>query len=354
MNKLLTISVLFFSTSLVFAQQESQSSQFMINPFMTNPAYSSSEDISHLQTGFRKQWNGIKGAPTSKYISYHTPINKPDWARTHPGDFHNWHGTGALIKQDQIGAFSFLKAQANYSFNIGLTEGENYGYYHVDGLRVALGTFLEFQNYNVDKAILEQSLNSSGGYVFNSLAANDRTLIGLPESQNNFNLGLGGLIYYLEKYYLGLSVSQVLNSNKDYNYSYANHYYISGTYKTKINERSFLIPSLLVKKVFAAPWSYELNIRYDLDDKYFLGMAYRNEDAASVIVGYRSQPKREIKHFRETKSPFSFEVFYSYDITVNSLRNKDIADRSKGSHEITLGFYLSRAYRERNAEDTWR
>ena len=34
------------------------------------------------------------------YLSTQTTIGKPHWGRTHPGDWHNWHGIGAIISKD--------------------------------------------------------------------------------------------------------------------------------------------------------------------------------------------------------------------------------------------------------------
>ena len=94
--KKIFILIIHFCSFLVYSQQEPQSSQFMINPFIVNPAYSSVEDLAHFQLRYRKQWEGIDNTPSTSYLSFHTPINKSRWARTHPGDFRNWHGAGLL------------------------------------------------------------------------------------------------------------------------------------------------------------------------------------------------------------------------------------------------------------------
>ena len=152
--KYIVLLIIHCCSFLVYSQQEPQSSQFMINPFIVNPAYSSVEDLAHFQLGYRKQWEGIDNTPSTSYLSFHAPINKPRWARTHPGDFHDWHGTGGVIIRDNIGAFNFTRIQANYSYNLGLSKGEDYGYYHVDGLRISFGANLGIDSYGVDKDAL--------------------------------------------------------------------------------------------------------------------------------------------------------------------------------------------------------
>ena len=46
------------------------------------------------------------------------------------------------------------------------------------------------------------------------------------------------------------------------------------------------------------------------------------------------------------------EVFYTYDFTLNALGDRDLNTTSRGSHEITVGFFLFPSFTERNAEDT--
>lgn len=353
MKELVSYIIFIALSGSLFSQQEYQSSQFMINPFLINPAYSTSEDYVDLKASYRNQWQGVENAPQTTYISLHTPVGKPRWSRTHPGDFHNWHGTGMIFMKDDIGPYTFTRVQANYSYNIGLSAGKKYGYYHVDGLRVAIGTFLTYQNNQLNKKELTQSVSSSGGTVYNPLAGEDETLAGLPANQSNFNMAFGGLLYYLEKYYLGVTVTQLFGVEDDFNYTYAKHYYLTGTYKANLGQRSYLIPSVIAKKVFGTPWSYELNTRYDLDDTYFIGGTYRSQDAMAAMIGYRFNPDRKVLKFRERVSSFSFEVYYTYDFTINALRKKGLENRSNGSHEITLGILMAPKYKERNAEDTW-
>ena len=67
---------------------------------------------------------------------------------------------------------------------------------------------------------------------------------------------------------------------------------------------------------------FELNARgiYKLNsNNYWLGVAYRTEDAASILLGL------------DMGSGFNFA--YSYDITTSGLNTV-----SNGSHEITLGY----------------
>ncbi len=353
MKRILTIALLVLGFKAM-AQQEFQSSQFMVNPFLINPAYSSAEDLFDVQASYRKQWVGIEGAPVTQYLSVHTPVGKPHFARTHPGDFHNWHGTGLVLMQDKVGPISFTRAQANYSYNLGLTKGRKYGYQHVDGLRVALGTFVGIHNYSVDMDYLKQSETSTGETVYNPASGEDISINALQQSSTTVNISFGGLIYYLETYYFGASFSQILKGDEENHLTYRPHAYLMGAYKARLSDRTFLIPSFVLKKAFDAPWSTEINLRLDHEETYFAGVSLRQSDALVAMVGYHFHPKKQVRNFRQTQKPFQFQVYYSYDMTLNALGKNDLAEQSRGSHEITVGILLSPKFSERNAEDTWR
>ena len=69
-----TLTMLFCSE--IFAQQESQYTQYMYNTMLFNPGYTGSRDVGSFFGMFRTQWVGIKGAPTNGSISYHQPMER--------------------------------------------------------------------------------------------------------------------------------------------------------------------------------------------------------------------------------------------------------------------------------------
>ncbi len=337
-----------------FAQQEMQSSNFMINPFLFNPAYSSVDDNMDIKLGYRYQWVGLQGSPQTSYISFHTPINKSHFSRSSGGDFHNWHGVGAVAMHDRIGAFSNIKIKANYSYNLALTKGRGYGKNHQDGLRIALGVFVGWNHFTLDKDILAQKNTSGATNVSSSSTLNDPTYQSLNRysSQPVMDIDIGGMLYYQETYYLGVSSSQVLQSNTQISEGsdLSRHFYVTGLLKLQLNESFYLIPSVITKMTSGAPLSYNFNTRLDWKDKVYIGVGYRSKDAITGMLGtqvsWGSQSNR-------TKDKYLLNVFYSYDYTINGLKNSIYQHRSSGAHEVTIALFLSPLYRERNAEDTW-
>ena len=58
------ILLIVFSVQFVFctaiAQQAAQYTQYMVNPYLMNPALSSVEDMIDIKTGYRTQWVGFQ------------------------------------------------------------------------------------------------------------------------------------------------------------------------------------------------------------------------------------------------------------------------------------------------------
>ena len=339
------------------AQQEVQVSQYIVSPMLINPAFSSIDDYWETNFVYRNQWVGIQDAPVTYYVSTQTTIGKPHFASTHKGDFHNWHGIAGLLMKDQIGPFSKNRLKANYSYNIGLTKGKKYGASHEDGLRLALGVFADYSSIKVDKTLLSQSQTSTGDRVSNYLTETDITHIGLSSSSDpSLDFELGFMFSYDNTFFLGASSSQILQNQEVYGgYGGLNrHYFITGMVKTHLTEQWFLISSFLTKMVEGAPVSWDLGIQLDWTDKVFLGGGYRHEDAMSLLAGYRHQWGENVKHFRKSKNNYITQIFYNYDITTSRLGDRNLEQRSHGSHEITVGFLLPPKYKERNAESTWK
>ena len=341
-----------------FGQQDIQSSQFMINPFLLNPAYSSMDESLDTKISHRNQWIGVEGAPKTSYLSSHVPIGKPLWAQTHPGDFHNWHGAGFQVLNDKIGAYNNYRFNANYSYNLGLSQGDGYGYEHTDGFRIALGTFFGWNYYSVDGDILSKSKTSTGSRIDNDVVYTDDTyneLVGIGSSLN-FDMSFGALLYYGNKYFLGVSSSQIFeNDIKITSESKLNrHYFITGKYKHRVSEPLYIIPSVIFKYVHNTPLSYNLNVRVDWWDQLFAGLGYRSGDAITLMAGAEVKWGEKIKNFRRDKHRYRMHIYYTYDYTTSKLNTKNLLGRSKGSHEITIAFLLPPFYIERNPEDTWK
>ncbi len=61
-------------SSLTFAQDIGNFTQFFFNPYSLNPSFAGIDGRSALYAAYRKQWSGIEGSPTIANLSFHSPI----------------------------------------------------------------------------------------------------------------------------------------------------------------------------------------------------------------------------------------------------------------------------------------
>lgn len=342
MRKVLTLTLLVVAASFAKAQQQAQYSQYMVNPFLINPSLSSAQDYVDIMTGYRSQWTGFDGAPETVYLSGHMPLNKPHVIMTHPGDYHNWYGIGGLIMQDKTGPISQTSFYGNFSYNLKITEGHGFGLQHQDGIRLAFGMFLGGKQFSVNPNEIDLTGEGPGSGSFSDAAIN-------AAAQSKFvaDASLGAYLYFGERFYVGFSSFQLFGNKIKYNETeesrLARHYFYNIGAKFQLQRDWYFMPSILVKNVFPATPSVDLNARVDYKDTFYGGLSYRHGDALVAMLG------TIIDLAPNNKKHYKLNIGYSYDITTSDIRTV-----SNGSHEVILGIQLPPMYVDRNAEDTWK
>ncbi len=327
----LIVLAFFVSAEIAYTQQYQQVSQYMLNPYLSNPAMAGAEDFIDIKSGYRKQWAGLEGAPTTFYVSGHTPIGKVYGARTHKGDYGNWHGVGAYLyadnagallgKNDQVRSAGFKRngAYLSYAYNIQLSKGSGYGFSHKDGIRLSMGAFLGVQNH---------CIGCDNGFIFDN-GPNGTQDAAVDEQIRSVNpdAALGMRFYFRELFYTDLAAFQIFANG-----NLSRHYLAAAGAKIEIINQGYLMPSVLIKTVGPAPVAIDLNCRFDYHDLFYAGLSYRNQDAFVMMAGVVIDRK--------------YELAYSYDITLS-----DIKLYSSGSHEVVIGLRLPPPYVDRNADD---
>ena len=86
------------NTSMSFAQQLPQYTQWSSHQFAINPAHAGIKNCLDVHSLFRAQWLGFEGAPKSGFLTIAAPING---VRKHA--YSPRHGIGAKIETDKIG-----------------------------------------------------------------------------------------------------------------------------------------------------------------------------------------------------------------------------------------------------------
>lgn len=280
------------------AQQDPQYTQYMYNMNVVNPAYAGSNEALSVGLLYRSQWVGINDAPKTATLSVHSPVGKNV-------------GLGLSVISDKIGPVEENNVYADFSYTL------NLGGEHRLAFGVKAGA--TFQNIGLFSDI-------GNGYVPD---ASDEAF---SQNTNNTYLNVGsGAFYYTDKYYVSLSVPNMLKStyldvtNNGQEFEYGSevlHYFFSAGYVFNLNENTKFKPSFLLKSAFNAPSSLDLSANFLFFDKLEVGATYRLEDAVGAMANFAITPE--------------LRIGYAYDYTTS-----DFNIDASGSHEIMLLFDLN-------------
>jgi len=287
------IIILLLVNLSVFAQQDSQYTNYMYNTININPAYAGSRGVMSIFGLHRSQWIGLEGAPVTNAASINTPIENTNL------------GVGLSFVNDKIGASDENTISADISYTI-----QTSSFY-----KLSFGIKGSANLFNVDYTKL-----------------NRYDLID-PKFQNNieneFSPNIGaGVYFYSDKLYLGLSVPNFLDSNQFNDNTSSTtlenlHYYLIGGYVFDLNPDIQFKPAFMCKTVVGSPLQLDLSANFLFNEKFVLGAAWRWDAAMSFMAGFQVSN--------------GLYIGYGYDLETTRLANYN-----SGSHEIFLRFELSK------------
>ncbi len=283
-------SVFLLGNSSVYAQQESQFTQYMYNQMSINPAYAGSRGSLSILALYRAQWVGLDGAPETMNFGVHSPIGIRGL------------GVGLGFTSDKIGPSSQSNITGKVSYTLQLNQR---------GLKLAFGVNGGISLLNVDPNKLT---------IYNP---NDYDL-----KLNNFAAPIvgAGFFLYTDHWYIGLSTPNLLETKyyDDVQVSTATakaHYYLTGGYIFDISPNFKLKPAAMLKGTVGAPVSVDLSLNALFMNRFTLGAAYRFDAAASVLAGFQISD--------------NIMIGYAYDYSTT-----DLGNYNDGSHEVFLRFEL--------------
>jgi type IX secretion system PorP/SprF family membrane protein len=298
-----------------FAQQDALFTQYMFNNLYLTPAFAGVDGVTSFSAIHRSQWLGYQssfgdgGAPTTTMVSFNTPIYK---LRS---------GAGVYISRDQLGPQNNLEAQVAYAYHLGIKE-----------------TKLSF---GVKVGLYSQTINGSS---YRYIQEGDPLIIEGKESQVRPDIGLG-IFYRTEKYYAGIGFNHLLRSQFDFGAdsvrgALANHINFTAGY--------FYEVSFDLKVQFTTNVRSDLNkTQFDLaaiayiKDTMWGGLAFRQSEAASLLLGYSLLKDKSLKlgtavdfivKDQAAKENFSLEVMLSYALPVNPGSGKKVVRTPRYRH----------------------
>lgn len=294
MKKLYLVALIVFSITMdLQAQQDPHYTQYMYNMNVINPAYAGSKENLSIGMLYRKQWVEIEDAPTTATFSGHAPVGKNV-------------GLGLSVISDKIGPVEENNIYGDFSYTLNLGGEHKLAFGLKAGLTLhQVGLFSDIDHTLPDDNDPAFAQNTSNSY---------------------FNLG-SGLFYYTNKYYLALSVPNMMKSKHlDYNGrkfgSEVSHYFLTGGYVFDVSENIKFKPFFMMKSAFNAPTSLDLSTNFLFNQKFEAGITYRLEDSFGAMINYAITP--------------NVKLGYAYDHIVS-----DLNVTTPSSHEIVLLFDLN-------------
>ncbi len=301
----LFLAVLSLHTSEMFAQQDAQYTQYMYNTLSINPAYAGSRGGLSILGLHRSQWVGLDGGPRTQTFSLHSPIGESKRV-----------GLGLNVVNDEIFITNETYIDGSFSYTIPTSDTGKLAF------GISAGVHLLDVNYS------EASAFNGGDPLLSS------------NIDNRFSPQVGvGLFYHTDKFYAGLSVPNLLetehfddsqntnNPNATFLARERVNYYLTSGYVFDITPDFKFKPAGLVKLVAGAPLQVDLTANALLYDRLTLGLAYRWSAALSALVGFQVTDGLMIglAYDRETTdlqqyNDGSYEIFLRYEIFKNPKR----------------------------------
>lgn len=297
MKKLLVFVLFIAFGTAVTAQQDPQFTQYMYNPLVINPAYAGNRGVMSIMGLHRSQWVGLDGAPRTQSLSLHTPISNSNV------------GLGLSVVNDELGPADETYIAADFSYTLPVSDEGKLSF----GLKAGVHLLnVDFQRLNI--------FDSTDPRLSENINNQLEPMVGL------------GLYYHTDKFYLGLSTPNVLQTDHfDEDQSAGStyvareriHYFAMAGYVFNLSDSVKFKPATLVKVVEGAPLQWDVSGNFLFNDKFTLGAAYRWSAAVSGLVGYQISDQ--------------LMLGFAYDRETTELGNAIYND---GSYELFMRFEL--------------
>ena len=294
------IALIFIGTIIlasgVVAQQRTGYSNFLLNDYYFNPAIAGSKNVHEVNLAYRNQWIGFEGSPTLLMANFQGSVKN-----------EGKMGYGVTVVSEQKGLTSNNAAYLNYAHHFKL--GDNW--------KLGLGIQPGYMQHRV--RLYDAQLADAG----------DEVLTGTVYSANAIDLS-SGFHLYSKKFFLLGSVHRLLaNSLQFTTYNSNLEFHFGGIVgygfeiKTKSKKIFELQPSAMVRYTQPVPLQYTAMLKGTFDNKFWVGLLYRSDDAIGISAGLTLRDR--------------FTIGYGYDYTTSKLNSYQ-----SGSHEVMLSFIITK------------
>ncbi len=322
--KIYIFLILTFTGSVALAQQQPIYSQYMMNPYLLNPAIAGYQGITDFNLTAREQWLGYGEGPSTYAISGQTRILKTSFRnrnrmikskvrRRRPS---GKVGIGGYIFNDMNGSIRRTGIQGTYAYHI-----------YVRDIQFSAGVSLSAFQFKAD-------VNPAD--LYNPDIPDPLVMAGKTNADFSPDANIGFLVSG-DNFYAGLSASSLFQSsiqfglgNSQSAYRLVRHYYLLGGYKYQERRSDYgFEPSTMITFTEKLSWSLDLNFKTYFKENYWAGISYRTTGTIITMFGMNYQ---------------QFYFGYAFDYSWG-----DITSFNRlGSHEIMVGMRLgdsARRYR---------
>jgi len=337
MKKIIGTIILIGGFQFCLAQQRPQYTQYILNNYILNPALSGIENYADVKISSRNQWIGLNGAPRTMYLSFHMPIGKKDYKASAtsfqvPGEnprgksyWENYtasephHGIGFSIVNDVTGLYNRFSANVSYAYHIGLSPKTN----------MSAGFAAGIMKISRDASRATYNNNDLGDPAQGSVDDIYRIRPDLS----------AGIWVYSADYFFGLSAQQVIPQKVSFvddtlGFKIVPHLFATGGVRFLLTEDVNAIPSIMLKYMSPLDPQFDVNVKLQYRDLFWIGGSYRFRDGYAGMLGLNAGN--------------TFNIGYAYDYTTSKLRTA-----SRGTHEIIIGFLLGNRYDDSCPKNIW-
>ena len=290
MKNLLIILIISTAFMSGYSQSDVQFTHFMYNKLSFNPAYTGTKGTFDLMGLYRRQWDGIEGAPSTAAFSVHAPFTG------------GRNAMGVIFTGDEIGKVKTSAVDLSYAYHIkvGATS------------KLSLGLQGRIEQAKIRWAQADP------------LDLVDAVIPNTNETSFAPNFGMGAY-FYAKNYFVGLSVPRLLKnalfldrSEKVEKEIFMTYYLNAGTI-VKLSPKLKLMPSFLVSYNAHAPVDIDLNGNFLIMDRIIAGLSYRLADSVDGLIGFQFNN--------------GLRLGMAMDFTTSELEKF-----TNGSYEIMLGY----------------
>jgi type IX secretion system PorP/SprF family membrane protein len=246
----------------VNAQSDQLETNYLFNPVMYNPAYTTVNDFMNANLMTRLQWAG-------------SPMTNKTYTGTIQSTFPNSDkmGAGLQIQADNYSIYHNYTIKLNYAYKLPLS----------DYMNLHMGLQGVYDNYNANYNELNYALPTESTPVDPSF-----NITTINKSKMNFGAGL--YLINEDRYYLSVSIPRILNNDLNgtsdsSQIRFKRAYYFSGGMILGADGNVPIRPSFMVRydETYKQNLVYDLNCTFLLSHIIWAGVGVRNFNTLSLI-----------------------------------------------------------------------